>query len=156
QVLVDAPVIDTVDDSVITFSGVLGEANILDAFANDTLNGVLINKSEIITRVITPATPIGGMAVPFLNIATGKVSILPGTPIGVYFIKYQNCERLNPTNCDEGIIKVVVRILLGATAITAVNDNAANVNGYIGEQKVINVLTNDKLSTIQADLTNVN
>lgn len=151
NITVDTPIIDATNDSVSNVNGVLGQANVLDALANDTLNGVAAQLSEIKIKVIAPAVPQGGN-VPVLSTTSGRVSVPAGTPAGTYTIVYQICEKRNPSNCDTATIKVGV----GASTIIAVNDQALNINGYVGDNAVVNVLTNDKLSTIQADLTNVN
>jgi uncharacterized repeat protein (TIGR01451 family) len=88
---------------------------------------------------VTPATNAGVV----LNTSTGVVSVAPGTPAGTYPITYRICEKLNPTNCDNAIITVVV----GAAPIVASNDNPAPVSS-VGGATVPSVLLNDSLSGI--------
>ncbi len=58
--------------------------------------------------MLTPATPINGGPVPLVDPLTGTVSVPVGTPAGVYTITYRICEELNPSNCDQALVTVVV------------------------------------------------
>ncbi|MGL3002167.1 hypothetical protein ACSVH9_16375, partial [Flavobacterium sp. RSSB_23] len=154
-ITVDSASIIATNDIMVSLNGVLGDPQIGNILTNDLLNGATINRPEVVLSLISGATSIGG-AVPVLDLNTGLISVLPGTPNGNYYIEYQLCERLNPKNCDKAIVQIKVASLLGNSAIQAVDDLVLNINGYVGTNAVVNVLTNDKLSTIQADLTNVN
>ena len=113
-------------------------SNVLD---NDLLNGVAVIPSEVVISALSD--PADGVT---LNILTGEVTVAPGTPAGTYFITYQICEVLNPTNCDPALVTVVV----SATPIVANDDDASltPVNGYTGGTAVNNVLDNDLLNGV--------
>jgi uncharacterized repeat protein (TIGR01451 family) len=140
-ITVDAAPIDAVDDGFGPVNGTTGNANVGNAYANDTLNGAAVNPADITGTVVTPATPIGGGPVPTLDPATGVVSVPAGTPAGTYTIVYQICEALNPTNCDSATITVTV----AAAPIDAVDDSFAAVDGVIGGTTA-SVLVNDTLN----------
>ncbi|MGL2987381.1 PKD domain-containing protein [Flavobacterium sp. RSSA_27] len=147
--------IDAINDAFTSINGVIGEANIGNVFTNDVLNGGQLNPNQVVLNVIQPAQSNGG-AVPILDTSNGSVNIVPGTPIGNYFIEYEICERLNPSNCDRAIVRIGVNSLQGPLSIRAVNDNVTNVNGYVGAQGILNVLANDINSNLPANLSNVN
>ncbi|WP_163410160.1 PKD domain-containing protein [Flavobacterium ajazii] len=151
SITVNPPIIDAVNDAVTNVNGLLGQANAVAALANDTLNGTLVNPSEITLSVVVPAVSLGGN-VPILNITTGQVNVPPGTTEGTYTIVYRICENLNSGNCDIATIKVGV----GASTIVANNDEATNINGYVGANAVVNALTNDEITGFPASLTTVN
>lgn len=108
---VTASPIDAKDDSYVANRGTPTEQVVGNAYSeNDTLNGVGFTPELINGQVLTPASPIGGNpAVPVLNIVTGSVTVPPGTPAGEYYISYRICERINPSNCDDAIVKVVIK-----------------------------------------------
>ncbi|MBX3714209.1 MAG: DUF11 domain-containing protein, partial [Lysobacter sp.] len=151
-ITVDAAPIDAVDDGFGPVNGATGNANVGNAYANDTLNGVAVNLADITGTVVTPATPIGGGPVPVLDPATGVVSVPAGTPAGTYTIVYQICEALNPANCDTATITVTV----DAAPIDAVDDGFGPVNGATGNASVGNAYANDTLNGVAvnpADIT---
>ncbi|MFB9090447.1 HYR-like domain-containing protein, partial [Flavobacterium paronense] len=141
------PAIIAQNDTIAGGNGTTGNpnaGNILNNNGNgpDTLNGNQALISQVNITVTTPATPIGGNPVPFIDTTTGQVVIPSGTPAGTYTIVYNLCEKLNPlTNCDPA----TVTITCTAPAIVAVNNTYTNINcttsGLIG-----NVLTNDTLN----------
>ncbi len=151
NITVDAPIIDAINDSVSNINGVIGQVNVLDAITNDTLNGVAAQLSEITINILVPALSQGGN-VPVLSTTSGRVSVPAGTPAGTYTIVYEICEKRNPSNCDTASIKVGV----GASTILATDDQAVNINGYLGANAVVNALTNDTVSGLPAQLSNVN
>jgi uncharacterized repeat protein (TIGR01451 family) len=136
--VVGAPII-AADDAPPVVAGATGNPSVINAFTNDTLNGFPIVAADINATIVTPATNAGVV----FNTSTGLVSVAPGTPAGIYPITYRICEKLNPTNCDNAIIAVVV----GAAPIVASNDNPAPVSS-IGGATVPSVLLNDSLSGI--------
>ncbi|MGL3002163.1 hypothetical protein ACSVH9_16355, partial [Flavobacterium sp. RSSB_23] len=103
-----APVIVANDDAIVNINGYVGQTNAINAFTNDTLNGSLVKTSEIQASIISPANPINGGAVPFMDVTTGQVSIPAGTTAGNYFIDYRICETLNPSNCNDARITIEV------------------------------------------------
>ena len=150
-ITVDAAVIDAVDDGFGPVNGATGSANVGNAYANDTLNGVAVNPASITGTVLVPATPIGGAPVPVLDPVTGVVSVPAGTPAGSYTITYEICENLNPTNCDTATITVDVT----AAPIVANPDVVTGVNGFTGAPGVVNVLSNDTLNGVPVSLATV-
>jgi len=102
------PVIMANPDTYTEINGATGNANVGNAYSNDTLNGTTVIVSQISGTVVTPATPIGGGPVPSLNPTTGVVSVPAGTPVGSYQITYKICEKVNSTNCSTTTINVTV------------------------------------------------
>uniref|UniRef100_UPI00286D3280 gliding motility-associated C-terminal domain-containing protein n=2 Tax=Flavobacterium sp. TaxID=239 RepID=UPI00286D3280 len=107
-VVVSAPAILAIDDTVTIQSGQNGAIGIINALTNDTFGGSSANISLINISVITPATPISGSIVPVLNTITGLVNIPAGTPAGTYIIEYRICDKLNPSNCSTAIITIII------------------------------------------------
>ncbi|WP_264549478.1 gliding motility-associated C-terminal domain-containing protein [Flavobacterium sp. N2820] len=81
-----------------TLGGVAG-----DVTTNDTLNGVAVIDTEITITILAD----GGLTGVTIA-ANGDLSVPAGTPAGTYTVEYQICENLNPTNCDNAFITVVV------------------------------------------------
>ena len=149
-VTVVAPAIDAVDDSVGGVNGTSGAQDVVNAYANDTLNGTPVNPAEITGTVTAPATPINGGPVPVLDPATGLVDVPAGTPAGNYTITYQICETLNPSNCDTATVTVAVV----AAPIVADNDNPPLIVGTDGGTTP-SVLDNDTLDGRPVTVDNV-
>ncbi len=96
-------------DGVSGLNGVTGATDVLDVISGDMLNGAQVTMAQINLSIVTPATPANpGAPVPILNLATGRVDLLAGTPAGTYTIGYQICEQLNPVNCAANIVTVTV------------------------------------------------
>ncbi|WP_375563489.1 Ig-like domain-containing protein [Tenacibaculum maritimum] len=68
---------------------------------NDTLNGVPVAAGDL---NITTTSNLENITVG----ADGSVNVPVNTPAGNYTITYQICEKINPTNCDDGEIDVTV------------------------------------------------
>ncbi len=83
-----------------------------------------------------------------LDLLTGEVTVAPGTPAGTYTFTYQICEILNPTNCDDALVTVVVT----PPDILAVDDDFSGnpINGMDGGVAG-NVLDNDLLNDDPVD-----
>jgi hypothetical protein len=81
-----------------------------------------------------------------MNPATGLVSVPAGTPAGSYTIVYTLCEKLNPLNCQNATITVLV----GSAPIVANPDIIAGINGATGSAAAGNVLTNDTINGLPA------
>ncbi len=135
--VVASPIAATAD-SAGPVNGLPGQPAIIDALANDVLNGAPATIANVNLTVTAPAANPGVS----LDPATGLVSVAPGTPAGTYSIGYQVCEKLNPANCANATISVVV----GAAPITAEPDAPAPVNGANGANDIINVFANDMLN----------
>ena len=88
--------------------GAVGAQDTVNAFANDRLDGAPVDPAGITAAVTSPAQSIGGGSVPVLDPATGLVDVPPGTPEGTYTIGYRICETLNPDNCADSTVTVIV------------------------------------------------
>lgn len=150
-VVVTAPAIAATDDNGPTVNGANGANDVISAFANDTLNGVLVVANAITATVLTPATSIGGAPVPILDPVTGLVDVPVGTAAGSYTISYRICENNNPTNCANAVITVVVT----APVIAATNDTYPAIRSGIGNANAGNVLGNDTLNGVAPNSANV-
>ncbi|MGB8816963.1 MAG: hypothetical protein WCC66_03485, partial [Rhizobiaceae bacterium] len=132
-----APVVAT-GDTPPSVNGATGNPSVVNAFANDTLNGVAVVPGAITATVLTPAANPGVV----LDPATGIVSVAAGTPAGLYTITYQICEALNPANCAVAVATVDV---IAAPVVAA--DDAGTVNGLTGGTVPgLNALGNDTLN----------
>ena len=140
--VIAAPIV-AVDDTPSAVSGA-GNPSVVNAFANDTLNGAPVNVASTSATIITPASNTGVA----LNPATGVVSVAPGVPAGAYTITYQICEDLNSANCDQAV--VTVNVLPGV--IVADNDSVSGINGRSGAANVLNVLPGDTVNGNSATL----
>jgi large repetitive protein len=145
--VVAAPISATADMPP-SVNGATGNPAITNAFANDMLNGAPVDPAKITATVTTPASNPGVV----LDPATGNVSVAPSTPAGTYTIGYQICETLNPTNCANATVTVIV----GAAPIAATNDNAGPVTTATGGANLVNALINDTLNGIPVVLAAVN
>ncbi len=137
-------VIDAVDDN---FTGVNGYDGGLvgDITANDTLNGVAVNDTEITITLDAGTNTIGATVD-----ADGNVSIPSGTAAGTYNIDYTICETSSPSNCDTATITIEVI----AAPIDAVDDGFTGVNGYDGGL-VGDITTNDTLNGVAVNDTEI-
>ena len=126
-----------VGNNINGYTGGIGYTNVL---VNDTLNGVLVNPSEVITTFVTSSNP-------GVTLSGTDVLVAAGTPAGVYFLDYQICEVLNPTNCDITNVKINVIV----PEIDANTDTGITVNGYTGGISFTNVLINDTLNRVLVD-----
>jgi uncharacterized repeat protein (TIGR01451 family)/gliding motility-associated-like protein len=136
-IIVESAVITAVDDDVTGVNGYTGQNDVLNVFNNDLLNGFPLNPANV-NLAETVADPTGALT---LN-PDGSVDVAPGTPAGTYTLTYEICEILNPTNCDDAVVTVTVI----AAPIVANDDNAFDINGYTGQNDVLNVFNNDELN----------
>lgn len=150
--VISAPIDAENDIPFSSVNGLLGNPNVINALDNDTLDGVLVNPSEVQIAVLIPAIPINGSLVPVLDPLTGNVSVPPGTAAGNYFITYRLSEKLNLTNSDTAIITIEVT----APVIEANDDTIANINGYVTTVNAIDVLANDTLNGVITNINQVN
>ncbi|MFC4291221.1 hypothetical protein ACFOWX_02205 [Sphingorhabdus arenilitoris] len=139
-------------DTPAPVNGTSGGSDIINAFDNDRLNGQPVDPADITATITTPATPASpGAPVPMLDPATGLVDVPAGTPAGTYTINYQICETLNPANCADSVVTVVV----DAAPIAAQNDTPPPVNGLNGASNIANIFGNDTLNGAAATAANV-
>jgi large repetitive protein len=130
-VSVDLSLIVANDDNVGPVNPITDGTAVVNVFDNDELNSAPFNPADVILTEPTP-DPTGSLT---LN-PDGTVDVDPSTPSGTYTLTYQICEAINPTNCDQAVVTVVVP----NNPPVAVNDfNVTLVNVPVGG----NVLTND-------------
>ncbi|MBG6111418.1 acylphosphatase, partial [Flavobacterium sp. CG_9.10] len=135
------------NDTGASIVGASGGQTLANVLTNDTLNGATATLATVnLTQVST--TNVGVT----LNTSNGSVNVAPGTPSGTYFLMYQICEKLNPSNCKTATVTVTVT----NAAIVATDDSGAPIVGASGGQTVGNVLTNDTLNGATATLATVN
>lgn len=90
--------VSATDDTVTGINGLLGAQGVLNVFEGDVLNNA-------------PATPLttllslaAGSTVPAeltFDLATGAVSVVPGTRQATYSFRYRICDRTIALNCAE-------------------------------------------------------
>ncbi|MGL2988416.1 gliding motility-associated C-terminal domain-containing protein, partial [Flavobacterium sp. RSSA_27] len=161
SITVKAPVIVAQDDYFYEGLGFIGNANIGNILnnngdGNDTLDNSKATIAQVQIKIVQPANAINGGSVPMVDVATGNVSVPPGTEPGVYTIVYSICDRLNPTICDEATITIEVSNPAPAPpTLDAVNDTVDNINGINGAKKVLTILSNDTYELTAATINNV-
>ena len=104
-VTVIAAEIEAVDDTAPEVNSADGGTNVVNAFTGDTLNGAPATPSTTTLALAPGETLPAGIT---FDLATGNVSVAPGTPDAVYSFDYILCERLNPDNCSVATITVPV------------------------------------------------
>ncbi|NHM08375.1 hypothetical protein G4D82_14215, partial [Flavobacterium sp. CYK-4] len=127
--------IDANNDVGLPISGYVGGIGYANVLVNDTLNGVLVNPSQVITTFVSSNSP-------GVTLSGTDVMVAAGTPAGTYVLNYQICEVLNPSNCDTTTVKIIVT----SAPIDAVNDIGTPINGASGGTAFTNVLVNDTLN----------
>ena len=145
KVTVDPSPIVAGNDSYTGINGATGNPNVGSALVNDLVNSAPATVGDggnATLSINTPAVSIGGAPVPTLNTSTGVVSVLPGTPAGLYVINYKLCEKLNPTNCKDAVITVTV----DKSEVLAVNDVFPGASGATGNPNIGNALSNDTIN----------
>lgn len=129
-VIVTATVITASDDNYGPLRSGIGNANVGNILENDALNGVVPTPENVTISVVAPASNPGVV----LDPATGNISVSPQVPAGTYTISYQICETLNPANCAQSTVTVVVEPALGSIAGTVYEDG--NVNRQLDSEEV--------------------
>lgn len=126
------------DDSSADIVSGTGEANALNVFDGDTLQGNPANAGNTTLSIASGSSLPTGVT---FDTATGVVGVNPGTMPGVYSFDYEICEIANLTNCDIATATVTVI----ATPIDAVNVEAFGIVGASGASAVLNAFTGDTL-----------
>ncbi|WP_307530168.1 PKD-like domain-containing protein [Pedobacter sp. W3I1] len=129
-----------------TLSAVTGGVAVNNVLVNDKVNG---NQATLVNVTISQVSSSN----PNISIdpATGKVNVLPGTPVGNYTLVYQIEDKANPGNVKEAT--VTIHLVTGV--ILAVNDSGS-ANSFTGGTAITNVLGNDTYNGgAQANLSNV-
>jgi large repetitive protein len=146
-VTVDAAPVVATDDTVTGINGASGQANVLNAFAGDTVNGLAATLANATLSLPIGVTVPAGLS---FNTATGDLSVLVATPAGTYSFDYQLCEQLNPSNCQTATISVTV----DAALVVATSDTVTGINGASGASNVLNALAGDTINGFAATLAN--
>ncbi len=146
SIAVSAPAIVANADYV-AVNGYNGSLNVLNIYVNDSINSIVAASGRVALTVLSSPSEPGVI----INASTGKISVFPYTPAGVYFFEYRICDTLNTSNCDTALVTVNVL----APAIIANNDNGA-ASGYNGNSNLLNVFANDSLNNKATNITQVN
>jgi large repetitive protein len=147
-VVVQPAAITAAPDTPAPVNGGVGGDDVINAFTNDMLNGAPVVPANITATVTTPAAPkTPGAPVPVMDPIKGFVDVPVGTPAGTYVIEYQICENLNPANCANSSVTVVVQ----PPVIAASVDTPAPVRQGVGNPTAINAFTNDMLNGAPVD-----
>jgi len=126
---------------------------LVNVFDNDTNNGIAVVPSDLNLTIVT-ADPTGFL---MLN-NDGTVTLGANAPAGTYELTYKICEKLDPKNCSQAIVRVKVNAVMPvtpATPIVANNDGEVLVNGINGQLAFINILDNDLLSGLPLNASDV-
>ncbi|MFV5690374.1 beta strand repeat-containing protein, partial [Flavobacterium sp. ZT3R25] len=131
------------DDAGTTINGYTGGISFTNVLANDLLNCIAVSVNDVNLSIISSINT--GITVSGTNVV-----VAPGTPTGNYTLTYEICEKLNPTNCDTGIVTVTVYIpsitlLKDGTYVDTNNDGITNVGDTINYSFVV---TNSGSSTL--------
>ncbi len=89
------------DDNGATVNGYTGGTSFTNVLVNDELNGIAVNPAEVILTFVS-STNAG------VSLSGADVVVAAGTLAGNYILTYQICEVLNPSNCDQAIVTIVV------------------------------------------------
>ncbi|WP_370455693.1 beta strand repeat-containing protein, partial [Flavobacterium sp. LC2016-23] len=136
-VVVTAPLIAAVADSLGSINGNAGGTTTVSLIAGDTVNGaqavIGTNPGEVKLTVTTPI-PAG------LTINTnGTITVGANTPAGSYNLEYTICEINNPGNCDTATSTIVVM----AATLVANLDSVPSTLSSNTPKTLINVFDND-------------
>ncbi|MDQ6527943.1 gliding motility-associated C-terminal domain-containing protein [Flavobacterium sp. LHD-85] len=136
KVTVGTPVIDAVEDIIVSINGNIGGKTI-SLIANDKLNGspIVVGTAAGEVKFEIVGTLPSGLT---LN-SDYTITVAPNTPAADYKVEYKICENTNPTNCDSVI--TVVKVTGGN--LVANEDLVPSAVGVNVPQKVINVFEND-------------
>ncbi|WP_440796399.1 DUF7507 domain-containing protein [Pedobacter sp. 22226] len=121
-----------------TLSAVTGGVAVNNVLINDKVNG---NQATLVNVTISQVSTTN----PNITIdpATGKVNVLPGTPVGDYTLVYQIENKANPGNVKQATVKV--HLITGALLA---KDDTGSANSVSGGNAVANVLANDTYNGI--------
>jgi gliding motility-associated-like protein/uncharacterized repeat protein (TIGR01451 family) len=124
-----------------------------NVFDNDTNNGVAVVASDLNLTIVTPE-PTG-----FLTLdPDGTIKLGANAPAGTYELTYQICEKVNPSNCSQAIVRVKVNPIIPVTPVTPIvanNDGEISVDGINGQLEFINILDNDLLNGLPVNASDV-
>jgi hypothetical protein len=91
-----------------TYSAIVTQGiNGYNILSNDTIGTSGATTSNITITQLSTTNPSAN-----INTSTGAVVVSTGTSVGTYYIAYQICEILDPTNCDSATVTVGVTPLV--------------------------------------------
>jgi gliding motility-associated-like protein len=126
---------------------------LVNVFDNDTNNGIAVVPNDLNLTIVT-ADPTGFL----MHNTDGTVTLGANAPAGTYELTYKICEKLDPKNCSQAIVRVKVNAVMPvtpATPIVANNDGEVLVDGINGQLAFINILDNDLLSGLPLNASDV-
>ena len=128
-VLVNAPIIDAVDDTLIAVNGITSSV-----ITNDKLGlaSAVIGTASGNVKLTTTATPELS-----INTVTGIVTVTSNIPAGTYSIPYTICEVNNPTNCDTAT--VTISITAPDFSPTLDIDNVVFLTAGVSKDFIVNI-----------------
>ncbi|MDR6844728.1 gliding motility-associated C-terminal domain-containing protein, partial [Flavobacterium granuli] len=83
-----------------TINGFTG-GKVADIIGNDTLNGVALTPAMVNVSFVS-STNAG------ITLSGIDVIVAPGTPAGTYTLRYAVCDKVNPSNCEEALVTIIV------------------------------------------------
>ena len=92
-----------VDDWAGPIDGIPGATAVLNVLDNDLLDGATATTANVAVTETLP-DPTGTLT---LN-PDGTVDVAPNSVSGTYYVSYEICEAVNPTNCSEALVTVTV------------------------------------------------
>ena len=94
--------IDAVDDAGSAPSAPGGGA-VANVLTNDWFDGAMATTAKVAISLVSSSST-GVM----LDVATGKVSVAPGTASGKAYLTYSICEKASAANCDQATVTVTI------------------------------------------------
>lgn len=131
-------VIVATDDSATGVYGLVGSTEVLNVFDFDSINGATVNSTNAILSLANGTNVPTGLT---FDMNSGAVGVNPSTPAGTYTFDYQICDSANTANCKTATVTVTVV----APVIAADPDSVGSVNGAVGANDVLDVLSGDTL-----------
>ncbi|WP_029986304.1 PKD-like domain-containing protein, partial [Pedobacter jeongneungensis] len=129
-----------------TLSAVTGGVAVNNVLVNDKVNGNQATLANVTISQVSSTNPNIS-----IDPATGKVNVLPGTPVGDYTLVYQIEDKANPGNVKQATVTVHL-----TTGTILAKDDTGSANSVTGGTAVSNVLDNDTYNGgTQAALANV-
>ncbi|WP_158544354.1 beta strand repeat-containing protein, partial [Pedobacter miscanthi] len=130
-----------------SLNALTGGVAVNNVLVNDKLNGNQATFANVTISQISSSNPNIS-----IDPATGKVNVLPNTPVGNYTLIYQIEDKANPGNVKQATVTVHL-----TTGAILAKDDAGSANSVIGGTAVADVLSNDNYngSTTAPTLANV-
>lgn len=125
--LVNSHVINANNDAT-TLVEQIAATGIINVITNDFVNHIAATIADLnVTQVSTSNAGIT------LNTTTGAIDMTAAVTEGIYFLEYQICEKIDPTNCASGIVTIVVQKDTDGDGLPDATDpdidNDGNLNG---------------------------